>query len=68
MHERLTVLAKKLAENKGLNPSELIDLMNNGLAEPIITTGKQPDRPRTEEGTYLGGFTLTEKGRKFATE
>ncbi|MES2766099.1 MAG: hypothetical protein V4642_09535 [Bacteroidota bacterium] len=68
MEDRLKILAHKLAENEGLHTSEIIELMDNGLAEPIITHGKQPERPQSNEGTYLGGFKLTETGRKLAAE
>lgn len=68
MENNLKILAKKLAEHQGLNTTEIIALMNHGLADPIITQGKQEERPRSETGTYLGGFTLTEKGRRLASE
>ena len=68
MEKNLKILAQKLADNKGLTTSELTELMNHGLADPIITHGKQVERPRSNEGTYLGGFTLTEKGRRLAAE
>ncbi len=68
MEDRLKTLAHKLADNKGLRTSEIIELMDNGLAEPIITHGKQPERHCTTEGTYLGGFKLTQEGSRLAAE
>ncbi len=68
MEDTLNILAKKLAENKGLSTSEIIELMDNGLAEPIITHGKQPERQSADDGTYLGGFKLTQEGSRIAAE
>jgi Mn-dependent DtxR family transcriptional regulator len=68
MDNYLKEIATKLAEKKSLSTTELMDLMDNGLCEPIITVGKQTQRTQETDGTYFGGFTLTEKGRKLASE
>ncbi|HYF02450.1 MAG TPA: hypothetical protein VEC36_03680 [Patescibacteria group bacterium] len=68
MQHYLKEIAIKLADKKSLSTTELIDLMDNGLCEPIVTIGKQAQRTQETDGTYFGGFTLTEKGRNLTKE